>query len=84
MKRLVLLVLLLWILSVPGAVAAESHEATFEIKEGSVEVNEKLLLDNHTGELRFFMPRDAYNIHTEVDGGSTTFDLVNGDNHRLA
>ncbi|MFP4116820.1 MAG: helix-turn-helix transcriptional regulator [Candidatus Aenigmatarchaeota archaeon] len=83
MKRLIALVALIWIFSVPGAVAAESHDITFEVKDGSVEVGEELVLGNDTEELRFFVPGDTYNIRTRIDGDPTTFDLVDEDNKRI-
>ncbi|MFP4115581.1 MAG: hypothetical protein ACLFTQ_00035 [Candidatus Aenigmatarchaeota archaeon] len=83
MKRLLFLISLVWVLSVPGVVATQSHDVTFQVEDENVEVTEELVLGNNTGELRLFVPEDTYNIRTWVDGDSTTFDLVNEDNQRV-
>ncbi len=82
MKRLIAILSLLWLISLPGAMAIGQHEVEYNVEGENVLVREQLSIDNRS-EVNLFVPQDAYDIKTWVDGEPGVFRLGEQDGYRV-
>ncbi len=81
MKRLFVLFTVVYLITLPGVLAVESHEVEYSVENGNVLVRESIV--SKGGEASFFVPDDLYDIRTWSDGTSTSFTIDRQNNRRV-